>query len=192
MNFWSETLNLKLTQIVSVTKSKNVRQTKMYGSGRICIDSAVLTEIFLNGIMPWVLSRVINPQNETDKQLLHGFIRGLLAAEGCVYINKHGSLVRVSMAFDPHSKELDLYKTLLERMGISYHTVKGNELIIQKYANMMKLMEIDAFKIHTLRNFKFMSSFRNHKYFKTHYLESDLQQPSALSSSSVDAPLEMQ
>ena len=166
IDYWSKILNLEEEKIVSVTKSKSLNESYPYGSARIFIDNTILVEIFLRGLLNGVMQRVSNPQEANDYQLLNGFMRGLLAAEGCVLLNKNGSLVRVSIAFDPHSSELEFYKVLLQNLGIRYHTVKNNELIIQKYENMQKLYQMEAFKLHSERHKKFITGFKNHKFFK--------------------------
>ncbi len=170
INYWSKTLGLNIEKIVSVTKSKNIRETKRYGSARIFIDSTVLVEILLRGVMEHVLKKISKPQERIDYELLKGFMRGLLAAEGSVQLNKQGSVVRVGIAFDPHSEELGLYKVLLKNLGIAYKRVGCNEILIQKYVNMRKLHDIRGFARHDARNTKFTEGFRNHRFFKTHYL----------------------
>lgn len=167
IDFWSRILNINRKRIVSVTKAKNIRETLEHGSARIFIGSTVLVEILLHGLLKCFLQRITNPQEDVDYQLLRGFMRGLLAAEGCVYLNKQGSLIRVSISYNPHSEELNFYKTLLKNLGIGYGMIKGNELYIPRYKNMKKLFQLNAFKMHELRNQKFIKGFKNHKFFKT-------------------------
>jgi len=170
IDFWSKILCLEKSKIISVTKSKNVRETKKYGSARISIDRSVLVEVFLHGVLKNIVKRIRDPQEKIDYRLLRGFIRGLLAAEGSVGLNKHKSVVRVGIAFDPHSDELDIYKDLLQNLDITYNHIKDNEIVIQKYRNMIEFMKINAFKMHDLRNEKFQEGFKNHKFFKSLYL----------------------
>ncbi|MCH8004369.1 MAG: hypothetical protein IH934_07115 [Nanoarchaeota archaeon] len=166
-NFWSKTLNLNKSNIVSVNKSKNVRETLKYGSARIFIDNTILVEIFLHGLLKSILLRITNPENIIDKRLLNGFTRGLLAAEGAIYLNKNGSVVKIGMSYDPHSRELDLYKKLLSNLDINYGGTKGNEFYIYGYKNIKKLHNINAFKMHKSRNQKFVNGILNHRFFKT-------------------------
>ena len=164
--YWSKVLKLEEEKIVSVTKSKSQNESYPHGSARIFIDNTILVEIFLRCLLKGVIQHIFNPQETEDYQLMEGFMRGLLAAEGCVLLNKNGSVVRVSIAFDPHSSELEFYKVLLQNLGIRYHAVRNNELIIQKYENMQKLYRMEAFKLHSERHKKFITGFKNHKFFK--------------------------
>jgi len=165
INFWSKTL--KINKVVSVLKSKNVKETLEYGSARIFVDSAVLVEVVLHGLLKDILIRITNPKNIADKILLKGFIRGLLAAEGGIYLNKNGSVVKIGISYDPHSDELELYKKLLQNLNINYGGTKGNEFYVYGYNNIKKLYEIDAFKMHKSRNQKFVNGILNHRFFKT-------------------------
>lgn len=159
--FWSKALGIDKNKIVSVLPSRNVRETKFYGSARVFIDSSVLVEILLNGLLNGVVQRISNPSEENDYLLLKGFMRGLLAAEGGVTLNKNGTVVKVGISYDPPSYELDFYKKILSNLGIGYGKTKGNELYIYNHCNLLKLREIDAFRLHTARNAKFLSGFKS-------------------------------
>ena len=170
INFWSKSLRISKENVVSVTKAKNIRETLEHGSARIFIDNTVLVEIFLQGLLKGILQKIINPHTLIDKKLLEGFIRGLLAAEGSVNLNKNGSVVKIGISYDPHSNELELYKNLLKNLKINYGGTKGNELYIYGFNNIKKFYEINAFKMHKSRNQKFISGILNHKYFKANLL----------------------
>jgi hypothetical protein len=159
IKFWSNTLQLKQDQIVSVNKSYNVRETKKYGSARVCIDRSVLVEVIIHGLLQGVLYRICNPKDEIDYQMIRAFMRGLLAAEGFPEFNIYGSLVKVGIAFNPHSSELQIYQKLLTNLGINYGKVSGNALYIYGSNNMKKFKDIDAFKLHTTRNKKFLRGY---------------------------------
>lgn len=164
INFWSKTLDIHEKQIVSVSESRNVRETLAYGSARINVDNAVLAEIFLHGLLKQILPRIINPQVEQDFQLIYGFLRGLLAAEGAIFLNKNKSVVKIGISFDPHSDELAIYKSLLTNLNISFGKTHANELLIYSHSNFKKLYELNAFKMHDKRNQKFIRGFENHKF----------------------------
>ena len=61
INYWSNILRIRHSRIVSVTKSKNVRETTVYGSARLFIDNTVLVEVFLHGLLSGVLKRITHP-----------------------------------------------------------------------------------------------------------------------------------
>lgn len=164
--FWSSTLNISRERIVSVLKAENIRETLPYGSARLFIDNIILVEIFLHGILKYILQKISNPINNEDFILLNGFIRGLLAAEGSPILNENNSIVKIGLSFDPHSDELNLYKHLLDNLNISYGKDKCNELFIYGHDNMMKFYLLDAFKMHDSRNQKFLFGYKNHKFSK--------------------------
>jgi len=168
IDYWSKALSVDKHQIVSVNRSKNKMETLKYGSARVFIDNATLIEILLHGVLNKFIEVTKNPKNEVERKILVGFLRGLLAAEGSVILEK-GSLRKIGIAFNPHSGDVKFYKRILENLGISWNCVHGNELIIHKFENFKKLFEMDAFKMHKKRNDKFLLVFRNHKYFKTKF-----------------------
>jgi hypothetical protein len=101
-----------------------------------------------------------------DEEILLGFFRGLMAAEGYAGLNKHGSVVRAGIAFDPHSNEKKLYSKILELLLIKIHMIKGNMLLIQKFENFKNMHELDAFKYHQKRKKKFITGLKSHKFSK--------------------------
>lgn len=161
ITFWSEILGLKKKQIVSVSKSNNIRESKLYGSARIFIDSSVMVQVFVRGIMQEIIKKIVNPKTKLDYVLLKGFMRGLLAAEGYPEFNIHKSLVKVGIAFNPHSDELELYHKLLVNLGITYGKTNRNALYTYHRKNMKKFKDFDAFKLHKTRNKKFLDGYKN-------------------------------
>ena len=166
VEFWSSALRINKENIVSVTKSNNKKETLAHGSARIFLDNTVLVEILLHGLLKGILQRISNPEKDIDKRLLNGFMRGLLAAEGSVILNKNGSVVKIGIAHDPHSDELELYRKWLANLGIRPGANKGNELYVYGFDNIRKFYEIDAFKMHNKRNAIFVKGFLNNKKFK--------------------------
>lgn len=164
ITFWSKSLKINKNKIVSVNKAKNARETLKYGSARVFIDNTILLEIFLHGLLKGILQRISQPKDDLDKKLLQGFLRGLLAAEGSVYLNKHNSICKIGIAYNPRSRELNLCKKLLKNLGINFGKTHGNELLIYAWPNFKKLYEIDAFKMHKARNEKFIMGFKNHRF----------------------------
>jgi len=163
-SYWSKQLGISKNRIVSVNKSKNKRETLKYGSARIFLDNAVLVEIFLHGVLNKILKIIQDPENPVEIKILKGFLRGLAAAEGSVSLNKHKSLSRITLSFDPHSEELELYKRILNNLGIVSERVHGNELQIQKISNFRILKELEIFKMHEKRANKFSLGYANHKF----------------------------
>jgi len=167
IRFWSKTLQLNEKRIISVSGFNNVRETKKYGSARVCIDSSVLAQIFIRDLMKKIIKKISNPKNNVNFRMLKGFMRGLLAAEGCPEFNIHGSLVKVGIAHNPHSDELELYRKLLSNLGIKYGKRNRNMLYTYGYDNMKIFKEFEAFKLHSTRNKKFLQGFEKNSKTKS-------------------------
>lgn len=88
----------------------------------------------------------------------------MAAAEGGIYLNKYGSLSKISLSFDPHSDELSFYKKILGNLKITYGKDHGNELLIYGKENFKILKELDLFKMHKKRKEKFLLGYKNHKF----------------------------
>jgi hypothetical protein len=165
-NYWSEELRINKNQIISVNRSRNKRESLKHGSARILIDNSVLVEIFLHGILKEFIRIIETPKNKKETEILKGFLIGLAAAEGGIDLRKGISLSRIHLSFDPHSKEVELYKKILENLGISYGKEHGNGLPITGIENFKILKEMDIFKMHKKRKEKFIFGYSNHKYVK--------------------------
>jgi len=162
INYWSKTLNIKKSQVVSVVRSKSMSESLTYGSARIIFDSSVFVEVMLHGLLKSFVSIVKNPKSAVEKTILKGFMCGLAAAEGCVYLRKQ-SLSRISLSFNQKTDDLNFYKRLLDNLGITYGKHKRNELFIYGIENFKILNSIDIFKMHNKRRYKFVKGFANHR-----------------------------
>jgi len=78
--------------------------------------------------LPNFLNFIKNPKRKEDQIILNGFLRGLAAAERRVSLTKKYSLSRISLSFDPHSDEINLYRKILSNIGVESGGKKGNEL----------------------------------------------------------------
>jgi len=164
INYWSKELRINKKKIVSVNRSKNKRETLKHGSARIFIDNSNLTELFMHGFLKKFIKIIQNPKSKREEKILKGFLRGLAAAEGWVDLTKKKSLSRVGLAFNPHSKDLELYKRLLNNLNISFGKRHNNGLPITGINNFKILHELELFKIHKKRNDKFLLGYKNHKF----------------------------
>ncbi len=165
IRYWSSTLKIKKTQIVSVNRSKGKFESLNYGSARIFFDSSVFVEILLHGVLKNIIDIVKKPKNKTEKSILQGFVRGLAAAEGSVYLRK-GVLNRISLSFNQKTDDLEFYKKLLTNLGVTYGKHKRNELYIYGAKNFTILNELDIFKMHKKRKQKFLMGYTNHKFLQ--------------------------
>ena len=163
-NYWSRILHLKKVQIVSVTRSNGKTESLKYGSARIFLDNCSFVEILVNEILPNFLNFIKNPKRKEDQIILNGFLRGLAAAEGSVSLTKKYSLSRISLSFDPHSDEINLYRKILSNIGVEPGGKKGNELFIYGINNFKLFNNIDLFKMHNTRKEKFNKGYKNHKF----------------------------
>jgi hypothetical protein len=165
IDYWSKVLMVKKSQIVSVNWNKGKSESLKYGSARIFFDSAIFVEILLHGILKDFIKILKNPQNKIELSILEGFVRGLAAAEGCVYL-RDGVLSKVSMSFNQNSRDLEFYKKIFTNLGITYGKHKQNELYIYGAKNFSILDKIDIFKMHKKRKQKFLTGYSNHKFLK--------------------------
>jgi len=170
-HYWADILKFKKAQIVSVNKAKNNRETLKYGSIRIQINSTILTELILYGVMNKLIDIIKKPNNTLEIEMLKGFLRGVCAAEGYPTSYK-GKLRIVGIAFNPHSNEPILYQKLLRNLNInSIIRKKHNSLIIYRYENFKKLLKMNIFSLHPKRNNKFKKAFTNlHNAMKKGFL----------------------
>ena len=166
INYWHQILKIKKAQITSVNRSKNKRESLRYGSARIYVDNSALVEVMLHGLLKKFVKIVENPKSDLEFKITEGFLRGLLAAEGSVILEKD-SLRKVGISFNPYSNDAEFYKKILENLNISWKFIHGNELMIHKFENFKKLFELNAFALHRKRNEKFLLGFKNHRYYKT-------------------------
>lgn len=164
INYWADTLKLKKNQIVSVSRSKNLRKTLKHGSARIFFDNSIFVEIMLNGILKNFVEIIKNPRTKIEKDILKGFLRGLAAAEGSVTLTKLNSLSKIGFAYDPHSEDLKFYKKILDNLEIIPGKVHGNELLIYGINNFKIFNKMDLFKMHEKRKKKFDLGYKNHKF----------------------------
>lgn len=161
---WSRSLNLNKNQIVSVNLSKNKNESLLYGSARIFFDNSIFVEVFLHGILNRFIEIVKNPKNKLENKILEGFLRGLAAAEGGITLTKLNSLSKIGLSYNPHSDDLNFYKTILKNLGVGYGGIHGNELIIYGIKNFRIFKKIDLFKMHKKRKDKFELGYKNHKF----------------------------
>jgi len=163
INYWSRILEIKKTQIVSVNRSKSKFESLKYGSARILFDSSVLVEILLHGVLKDIIDIVKKPKKKIERSILRGFVRGLAAAEGSVYL-RGGVLSRVSLSFNQKTDDLEFYKKILTNLGLTYGKHKRNELYIYGAKNFIILNELDLFKMHKKRKQKFLMGYAKHKF----------------------------
>ena len=88
----------------------------------------------------------------------------MAAAEGSVSLTKKYSLSRISLSFDPHSDEINLYRKILSNIGVDPGGKKGNELFIYGINNFKLFNNINLFKMHNTRKEKFNKGYKNHKF----------------------------
>lgn len=162
IEYWSKKLLITSDKFVSVNKSKALSESSPYGSVRLFLDNNCFVEVILRGLLPGILTRIQKPHSKLDFILLNGFLRGLFAAEGSVYLNG-ARLSKISLSFDPHSKESTLYRILLSHLYIQTSADKDNELYIYRRSQFKKLEEMDAFRFHTPRRNKFITGLNNYK-----------------------------
>ncbi|MFH0875595.1 MAG: hypothetical protein V1859_06670 [archaeon] len=159
IDFWSNVLSIEKKNFVSVHQSFSKKTSLEHGSIRIQNNNTVLTELILYGVLPKLLKIILNPKTKIEHDMMYGFLRGLLAAEGFPSSHK-GHLRKVEIAYNPHSNESEIYAKILSNMQIpSTRRKQGNSLTVYRYENFLKLYKIKAFSLYPSKNIKFENDF---------------------------------
>ncbi len=165
INFWSKELAIELNKFISVSKAHAKKESSHFGSARIILNRAILIEILKWGLLDIIVEK-IKSREIVDNGVLIGFLRGSLAAEGCVYQNKNTTTDRISISFNSEKGEGKVYKKLLDKLQIEYNHMHKGELAVSKYHNLKKLYNLDIFKFHDQRKKKFCKGLEKHRDFK--------------------------
>jgi len=140
----------KSIQYTGNRKYVNMRKdTKIYGTLRICYSNIILYQLILN-----VLEK-IRPIILTQSKLGKYFLQGLVAGEGNVKLTKFGSVDSIRIG-STNLEEKQLYKQYLELLEIESH-IEDNYICINNQRNFLKIFEHDLFKLHNERKTKFLN-----------------------------------
>ena len=161
IDFWVKELEILESQVVSVNLSRSKKEGVRHGSIKLLYYRVTFVEIMLNFLRE--IENILRSNKFVkNKEILKGFMRGLLAAEGCPESNQIGSLIKVGISFDPYSKELEIYRKLLGMLDISYGKASGNCLYVYGHDNFKKFYTNKFFGLHKKRNLLFYAYYKNH------------------------------
>lgn len=155
--FWIRSTDLKEENITGIIIKKSSGNSKVKQYGVLHLEASfILLQLLIQGLMEEVFTIVTKiSRNQTIP-----FLQGAFAAEGSVEAAKSGSVRTVSYT-STRSDERGLIKNLLEKLGIVVHEYKkGFSLRIHGFENLRRLVEIEIFKYHPIRNEKLTVGFR--------------------------------
>ncbi len=173
--YWEDTLHINLTRIRERKEFNNITK---HGTIHICINGKIICEL-IN-----FLIKDSKQKMEKNKKLAIGYLKGILAAEG--NINAKSStkclyMVRISAS---KKEEREHYKRCLQKGGIDIYckdmptvskeearkkgwkTTKGRAgcVIISKWENFVKILELNLLEINEEKREKFIKHFINNKF----------------------------
>ncbi|MDP2906686.1 MAG: LAGLIDADG family homing endonuclease [Nanoarchaeota archaeon] len=91
-----------------------------------------------------------------EKEEIRGFIRGIIAGEGCIEINKKYKKYAVHLTANKEY-ERELYKDCLQRLGIECKLYENyKEMIISKRVNNVELLNQGLMTLHPKKYAKFL------------------------------------
>jgi len=175
--FWEKYLEINLDRIRLREEFYNITR-----NGTIHI-------IFNNALIAKLLKQIIKDSKkkvENNRNLAIGYLKGILAAEGNINVKKTTNCVYMVRISASKQEERDHYKKCLERVGIKLYckdmptvskqeakergwkTTKGRAgaVIISKWENFVKILELDLLNINIEKREKFIKYFVNNKFTK--------------------------
>lgn len=176
-NFWKHHLKFKINKI-------RLRK-EFYNSG----NNGTIHISLYNSLLAKILGQIIKISKkkiEKDKELARGYLKGVIAAEGNINIKKSTNCVYMVRISASKPEEREHYKRCLEKAGISifcgdmptvspdegikrgWKTTKGRAgaVIISKWENFVKILELDLLKLYEEKQEKFNKYFLNNKFTK--------------------------
>ncbi|MFH1209779.1 MAG: hypothetical protein V1663_03245 [archaeon] len=142
INYWlSKTKindEIKYPKTVTYTKNSNYTKLKNCYYGTLMIEHK--SKLFSQIIKSYVKNLSYN-LHSYDKKDISSFIKGVLAGESCVEIDKKCKKYRIHLTAN-NSDERNLYQEYLNKIGIEIKQYKDyKDMIISKRENLVKLLK---------------------------------------------------
>lgn len=157
INFWSERLslpkeNFRKTMINKLQRSK-------HGLLSIIYENKAFKDYFM-----FTLNK-IKKLAEKNKLVAIEYLKGIIASDGDVGLEKNGSLSRVRIS---GATFLDLrhYQRVLKILRISSSITEKNRLQISNWKNLFKIADFNLVSLHPEKKRVFFSGFRKHRKLK--------------------------
>ena len=161
--FWINNTGLKEENFTGIRIKESMGNSKVKQYGVIHLEASF---ILLQLLIQRLIDKTLDILTSIPPNRAIPFLQGAFAAEGSVETAKSGSVNTVSYT-STRGDERELIKKLLEKFGIVVHEYKkGFSLRIHGYENLKKLVEINLFKYHPIRNEKLIIGFKSLEKFK--------------------------
>lgn len=174
-HFWEKHMNTKISRTRERKEFNNITK---YGTMHLSINSKIIAEI---------LTKIIKKSKEKiekNKTLSIEYLKGIIAAEGNINIKKTTNCVYMVRISATKQDERDHYKRCLHFAGLNifckdmlsiskeeakqkgWKTEKGRAgcVIISRWENFIKILEMGLLDINEDKKSKFLKSFVNNKF----------------------------
>jgi predicted transcriptional regulator len=168
-NYWSRKIRMRrdAISVAHGTERRRGPNAATYGVASLRFNSTILR--FLANRM---LTEVVMPKVERDRSCRCPYLQGLFAGDGSVALDPSGALAYFSIAFNPHSEELNHYLKLVRKMGIGVNVGAlrwRRSIQITGWWNFLRILEAtsnEPFLASPFKNKKFYSGLIAGQYMK--------------------------
>ncbi|MFH0875889.1 MAG: LAGLIDADG family homing endonuclease [archaeon] len=156
INYWLKETKVAFDMRYPTTVSyiKNTLHTELkerdYGSLIIEFKSSIISEVFKNFVKKITYEHILKSSFDEIK----AYMRGIIAAESCVEINKPIMKYRVHISASNPDEKLIFHKCL-ERLGVESKIYGRDKLIVSKRHNNFKLLDLNLMSLNPTKFKKF-------------------------------------
>ena len=155
---------------VTYIKNTNNKKLKFFDKGSLILE-------YKNNLFSQVIKSLVNKVTyeeilNCNKDLIQGYIKGILAGESTVELSKKDKKYRVHVSA---SKEMEkeIFHQCLKKLGINSIKYKGDKLIISKRENNIKLLNQRLMTLNPKKYAKFLNMMQQYPSIEneTHYFK---------------------
>ncbi len=142
IDYWLNKTKITLEQAYPkrVTYISNTENTKLkfYDEGTLVLEykNNLFSQIIKNLVKKITYEKILTYEDE----LIRGFMRGIIAGEGCIFNQKETCHKSVYISVTK-KEEKEIYFLCLNKLGISSHKWKGDKLVVSKRENNIQLLK---------------------------------------------------
>lgn len=156
VNFWLENTKIdpinhypKIVSYIKNTKNKRLREED-FGSLILEKRDIIFTQFIIN-----LVEILSNNMVNYDKESIRMFMRGIIACEGTVEMNKISKAFRVHISAIKKKEKL-IYYNCLKKLGIESKIYSKDKLIISEKENNLWLLRKNLMSLHPKKYAKFL------------------------------------
>lgn len=141
ISWWIEkspvTLSHSYPKIITISTQKSKKELAFCDHGALTID---LKHNFFSQIIKQLIRNITATITTYESELIRAYMRGIIAGEGCININKENRTFRVIVsALDPSEKRI--FQDCFTKLELNSIEHKYEKLIISKKQNLFKLLD---------------------------------------------------